>query len=262
MTNVLNELAKNSVRLLGEFSLFMGETIRALPRMWRRRGLVLKQCEILGVSSSGIIVVAACFMGGVLGYQLYVSFKLFNAEALVGGSIGVSLFRELAPVMTAIMVTGRAGAAMAAEIASMKISEQVDALEVMAIDPVEFLITPRVLAGLIMIPFLGLFFAAIASLAGAGVACGILDLDQSIYWQQFAKVVDNIELMHCLVKGAVFGLVLTWVGCFNGYRAYGGARAVGLATRNTVVASCLMILLTDYILTSLLPFGQIYLIAS
>ncbi len=194
-------------------------------------------------------------MGGVLGYQLYVSFKLFGAEALLGGSVGVSLFRELAPVMAAIMVTGRAGAAMGAEIASMRITEQVDALEVMAVDPVEFLVTPRVLAGLVMLPLLSLFFAAVASLAAAGVACGIMDLDRSTYWAQFAKVVDSIDLVHCVVKGSTFGLFLTWIGCFCGYRASGGARAVGMATRNTVVATCLTILCSDFVLTSFLPFG-------
>jgi phospholipid/cholesterol/gamma-HCH transport system permease protein len=255
----LPAIFENAASLAGDFSLFAIDTFRALPRMWKRRGLVLKQCESIGVSSSGIIVVAAAFMGAVLGYQFYVSFRLFNAEALLGGSVGVSLFRELAPVMTAIMVTGRAGAAMAAEISSMRISEQVDALEVMAVDPVEFLITPRVIAGTLMLPILSVFFTAIATLSAAGVACGIMGLDSAIYWMQYAKVVDTIDLLHCTVKGAVFGLILTWVGCFNGYRARGGASAVGLATRNTVVASCLSILLSDYILTSLLPFGLLKL---
>lgn len=249
------QVFSSAIQLAGEFTIFMRDTIMTLPRVWRRRALLLRQCEIIGVSSSGIITVAALFLGGVLGYQLYVSFKLFNAEALLGGSVGVSLFRELAPTMTAIMVTGRAGAAMAAEIASMKVSEQVDALEVMAVDPIEFLVTPRVLAGLIMVPILSVFFGAVGSIAAGAVACGIMGLDSAIYWQQYAKVVDLIEISHCLVKGLFFGMTLTWVGCFNGYRAYGGARAVGLATRNTVVASCLMILLMDYILTSFLPFG-------
>jgi phospholipid/cholesterol/gamma-HCH transport system permease protein len=250
---------ENSALLAGDFTLFVAETFRAVPRMWHRRGLVLKQCESIGVSSGGIIVVAAAFMGAVLGYQFYVAFRLFNAEALLGGTVGVALFRELAPVMTGIMVTGRAGAAMAAEIGSMRISEQIDALDVMAVDPIEFLITPRIIAGTIMLPILALFFTAIASLAGAGVACGVLGLDPAIYWTQYAKVVDTIELVHCLVKGGFFGLILTWVGCFNGYRAYGGASAVGLATRNTVVASCLAILFVDYILTSFLPFGTLKL---
>lgn len=255
----LPSVLENAAILAGEFSLFVGDTARAVPRMWRRRGLVLKQCESIGVSSSGIIVVAAAFMGSVLGYQFYVAFRLFNAEALLGGTVGVALFRELAPVMTAIMVTGRAGAAMAAEIGSMKISEQVDALDVMAVDPVEFLITPRVIAGTLMVPLLALFFTAIASVAGAMIACGVLGLDSTIYWTQYAKVVDAFDLVHCTSKGAMFGLILTLIGCFNGYRARGGASAVGLATRNTVVASCLAILLFDYILTSFLPFGYLWL---
>ena len=161
----------------------------------------------------------------------------------------------MAPVMAAIMVTGRAGAAMAAELASMRISEQIDALEVMAVDPMEFLVAPRVLAGVIMMPLLSVFFAVVGSIAAAVVACGVMGLQASIYWAQWMKVVDFIEIVHCLVKGATFGLVLTWIGCFCGFRAYGGARAVGYATRTTVVSTCLSILLSDYILTSLLPFG-------
>lgn len=248
---------QSTALLAGEFFYFVSDTLAAVPRMWHRRGLVLKQCEAIGVSSSGIIVVAGAFMGAVLGYQFYVSFRIFNAEALLGGTVGVSLFRELGPVMTAIMVTGRAGAAMAAEIGSMRISEQVDALDVMAVDPIEFLVTPRVIAGFVMVPLLSIFFAAVASLAAALIGCGVMGLDPSVFWTQYAKMVDSIDLIHCVTKGAAFGLVLTWVGCFNGYRARGGASAVGLATRNTVVASCLSILLIDYILTSLLPFGAI-----
>lgn len=202
-----------------------------------------------------MVVVAATFLGAVLGYQFYISFRLFNAEALLGGTVGVSLFRELAPVMAGIMVTGRAGAAMAAEISSMRISEQVDALDVMAIDPIEFLVTPRLISGLIMLPLLSIFFTAVASIAAAVIGCGVMGLDWAVYWGQYAKVCSQVDLFHCIVKGGAFGLILTWVGCFNGYRARGGASAVGLATRNTVVASFLAILLFDYILTSLLPFG-------
>ena len=157
--------------------------------------------------------------------------------------------------MAAVMVTGRAGAAMAAEIASMKISEQVDALEVMAVDPVEYLVAPRVLAGLVTMPILSVFFTVVASLAAAGVSCGVMGLSSTIFWDQYSRVVDVIDLIHCVTKGAVFGLVLTWIACFCGFRAQGGARAVGFATRTTVVASFLTILFSDYVMTSLLPFG-------
>src|SRR5581483_12196283 len=112
-------LIRNSIMTVGDFSLFVGSTFRTAPKMWKRRGLFLKQCESIGVSSIGIVVVAGTFMGAVLGYQLYASFHYFGAEALLGGSVGIALFRELGPVIAAIMVTGRAGAAMAAEIASM-----------------------------------------------------------------------------------------------------------------------------------------------
>lgn len=251
----LADILISTTTLLGDFSIFVYDTILSFPRFWRRRGLFLRQCEFIGVNSLGINFVAGGFMGAVLGYQLYVSLHRFGAEALLGGSVGVTLFRELGPVMTAFMVTGRAGAAMAAEISSMRISEQIDALEVMAVDPVEYLVFPRVLAGVVMVPLLAIFFTIVASFSACLVACGVMDLQYSIYWSQYVKIVDPIELIHCLVKAAVFGLFLTWIACFCGFRAYGGARAVGEATRNTVVAALLAILMNDYILTSLLPFG-------
>ena len=251
----LAEPIRSFVCLLGDFTLFTGDTIRSLARLGVRRGLFLKHCEFIGVTSTGIIAIAAMFMGGVLGYQLYVSFKYFGAEALLGGSVGVSLFRELGPVMAAIMVTGRAGAAMAAELATMRITEQLDALEVMAVDPMEYLVAPRVAAGTLMMPLLSVLFSMVASIAAAVMACGVMGLDSTVFWTQFAKVVDKIDIIHCLVKGSAFGLILSLIACFCGFNVQGGARAVGLATRNTVVATCLTILLSDYILTSLLPFG-------
>jgi phospholipid/cholesterol/gamma-HCH transport system permease protein len=251
----LNGPILKSVAVVGDFSLFVGDTVRSLRHFWRRKGLFLKQCEFIGVTSLPVVAVAASFMGAVLGYQLYVSFHYFGFEALLGGSVGVSLFRELGPVMSAIMVTGRAGAAMAAEIASMRVSEQIDALEVMAVDPIEYLVAPRVVAGICMMPFVAVFFSVVGSIAAGLISCGVMGLDPAVFITQFRWVVDLMEIIHCVTKAAVFGLVFTWIGCFCGYRAYGGARAVGFATRSTVVASCLTILLSDYILTSFLPFG-------
>lgn len=246
---------RSAVLLVGDFSIFGYDALASLRHLWRRRGTFLRQCEFIGVSSMGICAVAASFMGGVLGYQLYVSFHYFGAEALLGGSVGISLFRELAPVMAAIMVTGRAGAAMAAELATMRITEQIDALEVMAVEPIEYLVGPRMLAGTVMMPLLSILFAVVASLAAFGVSSGIMGLEATIFWEQFYKIVDRMEIIHCVVKGTCFGLILVWVACFCGFRAQGGAGAVGAATRTTVVVSFLMILFSDYLLTSLLPFG-------
>lgn len=241
---------------LGDFSIFVADTVRSLSRLWVRRHLLLRHCEFIGVSSWGIIVVAAIFLGAVLGYQLYVAFHYFGAEDLMGASVGLTLYRELAPSMAAIMVTGRAGAAIAAELASMRVSEQIDALEVMAIDPIEYLVTPRVVAGFLMMPLLAMLFCLVASLSAAFVGCGILGLSSATFWYQYARVVDPVEILHCTTKGFWFGGVLTWVACYCGFNARGGAKGVGHATRTTVVASCLAILLVDYILTSLLPFGS------
>jgi phospholipid/cholesterol/gamma-HCH transport system permease protein len=246
----------NSIEVTGEFTSFVFAAFSRVDKLWKRRSNFIEQCLFIGVSSLGIVLVAAFFMGAVLGYQLYVSFHLFGAEALLGGTVGVALFRELGPVIGSIMVTGRAGAAMAAQLASMRISEQIDALEVMAVDPVEYLVTPRIIAGIVMMPILIIFFGIVASAASAWIACGVMDMSIATFVQQFRKMVDVIELVHCLVKSAAFGLVLTSVGCFCGFRARGGASAVGYATRTSVVATCLTILLSDYILTSLLPFGH------
>lgn len=247
--------AQQTLLAVGDFALFTAESMRAIRRVWRRRGTFLRQCEFIGVQSLPVVTIAAMFMGAVLAYQLYVVFHRFGAEGFLGGSVGVALFKELGPVMCAVMVTGRAGAAIAAEIATMRVSEQIDALEVMAVDPVEFLVTPRVLAGLVTMPLASLYFTIVASLAAAGVACGVMGLSWPVFSTQYAKVVDPIELIHCVVKGGTFGFILTTVACFCGFRASGGARSVGQATRTTVVASFLVILLFDYILTSLLPYG-------
>ena len=251
----LTDNVKFLISLAGDFTLFVFETLCSGRFLWRRRGLFLKQCELIGVSSLWIILAAAVFLGGVLGFQLYVSLHRFGAEGLIGGTVGVSLFRELAPVMSAIMVTGRAGAAMAAEISSMRVSEQVDALEVMAIDPIEFLVSPRVSAGVLVMPLLAVLFTGVASVSASIISCGVMGLQYSVYWNQYWTRVDAVDMLHCLAKSAVFGLVLTWVGCFCGFRAQGGAKAVGQATRNTVVATCLAILFSDYLLTSVIPLG-------
>lgn len=252
MTSLLSPFL-NGISWLGELSLFLRNTLRAVKKLPKRFDIFLNQCEFIGVSSFGIMSVAAIFMGAVLGYQLYVSFALFGAQALVGGTIGVSLFREMAPVMGAIMVTGRAGAAIGAEMASMRVSEQIDALEVMGVDPYEYLVVPRVAAGMAMMPLLSVIFGAIATLAGCLIATSVLGLSVPTFWKTFRQWVDWVDFMHCVIKGMTFGFALTTMGCFFGFRANGGARAVGLSTRSTVVATCLVILLFDYFWTMVLP---------
>jgi len=247
------KLIKNTILWMGELAIFTARTMEAAPKIWNRRGIFLNQCEFIGVSSMGILTFAAIFMGAVMGYQLYTSFALFGAQALVGGSVGVAIFREFAPVIGAIMVTGRAGAAIGAEIASMRISEQIDALEVMGVNPYEYLVLPRVLAGMIMMPLLAFMFGGIATLSASLIACGVLDLSFPVFWKEFRLWVDVVDMVHCTMKGISFGMMLTLLGSYYGFRAQGGARAVGFSTRSTVVATCLTILLLDYLWTMVLP---------
>jgi phospholipid/cholesterol/gamma-HCH transport system permease protein len=250
-----------TVRQVGEVVVFLGKAVAALSRLPGRKSLFFLHCEYIGVTSTGIVVVAAIFLGAVIGYQFYIGFAFIGAEELMGGTVGVSLFRELASVMTAIMVTGRAGAAMAAEIASMRISEQIDALEVMAVDPIEYLVTPRIAAALTMVPVLAVLFAGVSSMSAAFIACSVMGLSYPIYWDQFTLYVDEFDILHLLSKAAVFGFFMALLGCFYGFRAGGGARAVGVATKTTVVMTLLTILSSDYILTALLPNGASKLIA-
>jgi phospholipid/cholesterol/gamma-HCH transport system permease protein len=244
---------REGIEWLGDLTIFSARTIQGGRNFMRRSGIFIIQCEFIGVSSLGILSVAAVFMGAVLGYQLYKSFELFGAQALVGGTVGVAIFREMAPVIGAIMVTGRAGAAIGAEVASMRVSEQIDALEVMGVNPYEYLVFPRVLAGATMMPILAFIFGGIATISASIVSCAVLDLSYPIFWKTFRQWADWVDLLHCLVKGITFGMALTLLGCFFGFRANGGARAVGLSTRSTVVATCLTILLLDYFWTMVLP---------
>jgi phospholipid/cholesterol/gamma-HCH transport system permease protein len=246
-------IIRDSIEWLGEFVIFLGRTYQSTPRLSKRVGIFLNQCEFIGVSSLGILSVAAVFIGASLGYQLYKSFELFGAQALVGGTIGVALFREMAPVIGSIMVTGRAGAGIGAEIASMRVSEQIDALEVMGVNPYEYLVLPRVLAGMVMMPLLAFIFGGIATISASIIACGVLDLSFPVFWKTFRQWADWVDLLHCFVKSATFGIALTSLGCFFGFRANGGARAVGFSTRSTVVAACLTILFMDYFWTMVLP---------
>ena len=245
---------KNGIEWIGDLTIFVGQMLQCIPRFFRRFGIFINQCEFIGVSSLGILSVAAVFMGAVLGYQLYTSFAMFGAQALVGGTVGVSIFREMAPVIGAIMVTGRAGAAIGAEIASMRVSEQIDALEVIGVNPFEYLVLPRVVAGATMMPLLAFIFGGIATMSASLIACGVMDLSFPVFWKAFRAYVDWIDFLHCFLKGVSFGIALTTLGCFFGFRASGGARAVGFATRSTVVATCLTILLLDYFWTMVLPF--------
>ena len=192
------------------------------------------------------------FTGAVFALQGAGAFRLFNAESLVGPTVGLSLARELSPVLTGLMVTGRAGSGIATELGTMRVTEQIDALYTMAVNPVQYLVVPRFIAGLIMVPILSVLFTMIGMVGCYFVGVVLLGIDQGVFIEKVRWFVDARDLINGLIKACVFGGILTMVGCYKGFYASGGARGVGLATTQSVVVSSVLILIADYFLTAMM----------
>lgn len=217
-----------------------------------RWGNLLASMDAIGFGSLSVVLLTALFSGAVFSVQLTLAFALFNAESLVGASIALSLARELAPVLTALMVTGRAGSAIATELGTMRVTEQIDALATMAVDPRQFLLVPRVVAAVLTLPMLTLVFNLVALLAAALVSVQLEGISEAAFWARVPYWVDMSDIVGGLIKSAVFGLVLSLSGCYKGFFASGGARGVGLATTQAVVLASVLILVLDYLLTTLM----------
>lgn len=206
----------------------------------------------VGVDSIPVVALTALFTGMVLALQTYNGFARFNATSLVGTVVALSLVRELAPVLTALMIAGRIGSSMAAEIGSMRVTDQIDALEAMATDPMHYLVVPRVGATTLMLPPLTALANGIGIWGGYLVAVRLLGANPVVYWDRSFQYLDRNDLVSGLVKAAVFGLVLGVVGCSKGYHTTGGAEGVGRSTTAAVVVASLAVLLSDFFLTKLL----------
>jgi phospholipid/cholesterol/gamma-HCH transport system permease protein len=204
------------------------------------------------VNSLSVVGLTSLLTGMVLAMQTYYAFRMFSAESLVGATVALSMTRELGPVITALMVTGRAGSAMAAEIGSMRVTEQIDALRVMAVSPVQYLVMPRILAGLIMVPLLTVLSDFIGVIGGYLIGVKLLGINSGIFLGRIYDLVEPGDLYNGLTKAAIFGVILTLVGCYKGYYTSGGAEGVGRATTSAVVVSSVLILTADYIMTALL----------
>ncbi|MFH1076528.1 MAG: ABC transporter permease [Pseudomonadota bacterium] len=211
---------------------------------------IFKQMEFVGVNSIFVVILTGAFTGMVLALQTYHGFRLFSAEGLVGATVALSMTRELGPVLTALMVTGRAGSAMAAELGTMRVTEQIDALYAMATNPIHYLIAPRIIAGVIMVPILTVVSNFVGIVGGYFVGVGLLDINSGIYMKKILEIVEVDDIFNGLVKAVVFGLILSVVGCYKGFYTKGGAEGVGKATTEAVVLSSVSILISDYFLTS------------
>ncbi|MFO0596246.1 MAG: ABC transporter permease [Myxococcaceae bacterium] len=210
------------------------------------------QLDFVGVGSVFIVGLTGIFSGMVFAHQSWRAFDLFNAESLVGPTVSLTITRELAPVFAALMVTMRAGSAMCTELGTMRVTEQVDALETMAVNPVQYLLVPRVLAGLIMLPMLVMIFDLLGLFGGYFVAVTVKGLSAGTFITRTQTWLDPEDIAEGLIKGAVFGLFVALVACYKGFNASGGAKGVGQATTEAMVASALGIFILDYFVGVLL----------
>jgi phospholipid/cholesterol/gamma-HCH transport system permease protein len=251
--NRLGESLYSFLEEIGYGGIFILEVIRSIPQGIRLPVLFQQILEI-GSKSLFVVLLTGLFTGLVFALESSYAFRLFQAESLIGPSVTLSLTRELAPVLTAIMVTARAGSAMATELATMRVTEQIDALFVMGLSPVNYLVLPRVLASMISLPFLTMFFNTIGYLASYAITIYLVGVSPWDYTQQVLSKVDLKDLYSGVFKALIFGALLALVSTARGYKARGGARGVGVAATEAVVLSCVMILMADYILTALI-FG-------
>lgn len=213
--------------------------------------LFLKQLVKIGYNSLPVVGLTSIFTGMVLALQSYTGFSRFSAESAIPNVVVLSITRELSPVLAGLMVAGRSGAAIAAEIGTMRVTEQIDALKTLSTNPMNYLVAPRILASVISLPIL-VFIGDIIGVFGGYLICvNILDFNPKIYLVNIYNFVEFIDVFSGLVKAAVFGLIISFMGCFHGFNASGGAQGVGQATTYSVVSSSILILLLNYILTSL-----------
>lgn len=219
------------------------------PFRWK---LFFEQMYFIGNKSIFIILLAGSFTGMVMAYQTYFGFKLISVDSLVGTIVSITLAKELAPVLSGLIVAGRAGAAMAAQIGTMKVTEQVDALEVMGISSVQFLAVPRILAGTIALPFLSVIFSFVGNVGSWIIGTKQLMIDETMYFSKLGEFMFVEDIYQGIIKSVVFGFVISLIGTYFGFSVTKGAEGVGKGTNLAVVWGMISVLILDYFLTSIL----------
>ncbi len=211
-----------------------------------------RRVHFIGTRSLLLIIFTGAFTGMVVAFQVYIALRRFGGEAFLGPGVGLSLIRELGPVLSALMITARAGSALAAEIGIMRITEQIDALEVMALNPIKYLVVPILLAALLTFPLLSGVFSVVGIYGGFLVGVKLLGVSSGAYFSQMGSVITSEDIWNGFYKSLSFGVIVAWVCCFKGFYAERGAEGVSHATTQAVVMSSVLILVWDYFLTSVL----------
>ena len=236
---------------IGNLTLFTGNAVChcVTPPFYGR--LIARQIVIVGYYSLPVVGLTALFTGMVLALQIYTGSSRFNAEGAVATIVVIGITRELGPVLAGLMVAGRVGAAMAAEIGTMRVTEQIDALTTLATHPLKYLVTPRLIAGTIMLPVLVLVADIIGVFGGYVISIQKLGFNPATYLKNTFEFLEALDVISGLVKAAAFGFIIALMGCYNGYNSRGGAQGVGSATTNAVVSASILILAANYVITEL-----------
>jgi len=251
----INFVGSKTIRLcdsLGKFIIFLFKVIRTLFTTKLKLSKVFVQFSRIGADSVTVIVLTGASTGMALALQTYIGFRRVGSEQFIGTIVALGMIRELGPILTGLMVTGRAGSAITAEIGTMRITEQIDALRTLRINIFQYLMVPRILASTIILPFLALFTMIFGIVGGYIVCVYTLGLSPEDYTSGIKTFVEMRDIWGGLIKSSIFGLILSWVGTYRGYRTYGGAKGVGSSTTQSVVTASIMILVANYYLTKIL----------
>ncbi len=237
---------------LGRMTLFLVSALRRFASPPFRWFELLEQARFIGNRSLSVVCLTSAFTGMVLALQGYNALVRFGSEAMVGSLVALSLTRELSPVLAALMVTARAGSAITATLGHMRVGEQIDAMRSMAVDPVQYLVSPRLVAAIVVIPLLTAIFSLVGLGAAYALSVSLLRLDGGQFWSSVRHSVEWTDISGGVWKSLVFGVLIAWIASYYGFFARGGAKGVGLATTQAVVATSVVILMSDYVMTALL----------
>jgi len=249
----LGRVSLDTLGSLGRFGRFLGEAVGWAFVPPFKVGNFLERVHFIGFRSLSVIILTGAFTGMVLGLQVFLTLSRFGSEAFLGPAVALSLIRELGPVLSALMVTGRAGSALTAEIGIMRITEQIDALTVMALNPMRYLIVPVIVAGVITFPLMTALFDVVGIFGGYLVGVRLLGLSEGTYFGEMQTFVNMADIWTGFWKSLSFGVIVTWVCAYKGYYSGHGAEGVSRATTHAVVLSSVLIFVWDYFLGSVLP---------
>lgn len=249
VVSALGAVILGAIRNFGEVVLYLYDVLRQTFHRPFRTQLVIEQLYFIGNQSAGIILLTSFFTGAAFALSIGPFFQNFRAESVMGAATAISLARELAPMMTAFLMIGRAGSSMTAEISTMRVSEQIDAMEAMGVDPVGYLVVPRVIASMIVLPLLCGIFIFVGILAAYVIGLALFQVDKGIFFERITWLADSHDVILGLQKSLIFAFVIAAMSCRFGLRASGGAKGVGMATTNSVVTCLLGVLSCDYVIT-------------